>query len=238
MTEEKITSGRGGKREGAGRPKGTTGPYKEVVKKMYSFRLSVEEAEAVKTLLAKMRGKLVILFCLLSLCLPSYAAIEGSIEYTEANVKQEAFQNVYKFCPFPNMLSYERTYKLFVQNDDVLEIQEFNTRVGMLKMKVLGVIYKDMPNRMYYYERTKQGDKCVMIEYFEKPINNPNIQHEKSVKYDAKTGKLMSVAIYVDQNESYIYDAEQKLVNHWIGTKTHPQNNKLKADRKIIYSAQ
>ena len=32
MNEEKLTSRRGGKREGAGRPKGTTGKYKEVTK--------------------------------------------------------------------------------------------------------------------------------------------------------------------------------------------------------------
>lgn len=44
----------GGKRSGAGRPFGTT---KEKTKKMYSFRLSEEEAEAVKELLNKMRGK-------------------------------------------------------------------------------------------------------------------------------------------------------------------------------------
>ena len=48
---------RGGPRKGAGRPKGTTGPYKEVTKKMYSFRLSLEEVDAVRNLLKKMRGK-------------------------------------------------------------------------------------------------------------------------------------------------------------------------------------
>lgn len=47
----------GGYREGAGRKKGSTGPYKKVTKKMYSFRLSEEEADAVKSLLKKMRGK-------------------------------------------------------------------------------------------------------------------------------------------------------------------------------------
>ena len=48
---------RGGPRKGAGRPKGTTGPYKKVTKKMYSFRLSLEEVDAVRNLLKKMRGK-------------------------------------------------------------------------------------------------------------------------------------------------------------------------------------
>lgn len=58
MNEEKFKSGRGGKRPGAGRPKGTTGAYKEVTKKMFSFRLSVEEEKAVRELLKKMRNKL------------------------------------------------------------------------------------------------------------------------------------------------------------------------------------
>lgn len=57
MTEKKETSsGRGGKRSGAGRPVGTTGKYKEVTKKMYSFRLSSEEAKAIQELLKTMRG--------------------------------------------------------------------------------------------------------------------------------------------------------------------------------------
>lgn len=43
---------RGGKREGAGRPLGTT---KENAKKMYSFRLSLEELKAVRELLTRMR---------------------------------------------------------------------------------------------------------------------------------------------------------------------------------------
>ncbi len=45
---------RGGKREGAGRPFGTT---KENNKKMYSFRLSEEEEQAVRSLLKQMRNK-------------------------------------------------------------------------------------------------------------------------------------------------------------------------------------
>ena len=58
MGEQNFTSsGRGGKRPGAGRPVGTTGAYKEKTKKMYSFRLSEEEAIAVKELLKKMRNK-------------------------------------------------------------------------------------------------------------------------------------------------------------------------------------
>ena len=51
VTENK---GRGGKRNGAGRPVGTT---KENTKKLCSFRLSDEEKIAVKELLKKLRKK-------------------------------------------------------------------------------------------------------------------------------------------------------------------------------------
>ena len=51
VTENK---GRGGKREGAGRPTGTT---KEKTKKIFTFRLSEEEENAVRELLKKLRNK-------------------------------------------------------------------------------------------------------------------------------------------------------------------------------------
>ena len=51
VTESK---GRGGKREGAGRPAGTT---KEKTKKICTFRLSEEEEIAVRDLLKKLRNK-------------------------------------------------------------------------------------------------------------------------------------------------------------------------------------
>ena len=57
MEEQKNISGRGGKREGAGRPKGSYGAYKDKVKKSFTFRLSEEEEKAVRELLKTMRAK-------------------------------------------------------------------------------------------------------------------------------------------------------------------------------------
>ncbi|MCD7878434.1 MAG: hypothetical protein LUG16_00705 [Candidatus Gastranaerophilales bacterium] len=57
MSNEDKKVQRGGKRIGAGRPKGTTGAYKTETKKMYSFRLSKIEHEAVRNLLNEMRKK-------------------------------------------------------------------------------------------------------------------------------------------------------------------------------------
>ena len=52
--ETNKTPSRGGPRKGAGRPKGT---IKENTKKLFSFRLSEDEEQAVKELLKKMRKK-------------------------------------------------------------------------------------------------------------------------------------------------------------------------------------
>lgn len=56
MADGKFNSGRGGKRPGAGRPKGST-VSEEKRKKMHSFRLTKEEEVAVRALLSEMRGK-------------------------------------------------------------------------------------------------------------------------------------------------------------------------------------
>ena len=52
MTEEKYLSGRGGKREGAGRPRGS---IKENKKKPVSFKLSESEEKVVRAVLKDMR---------------------------------------------------------------------------------------------------------------------------------------------------------------------------------------
>ena len=54
IPEVGFKSGRGGKRKGAGRPRGRT---KEIVKKRFTFRLSPEEEKAVRDLLKEMRNK-------------------------------------------------------------------------------------------------------------------------------------------------------------------------------------
>ncbi len=54
MEKEKKNSNHGGKRDGAGRPVGTT---KENTKKLCTFRLSDEEKTAVQNLLKTLRKK-------------------------------------------------------------------------------------------------------------------------------------------------------------------------------------
>lgn len=230
MNEEKFTSGRGGKREGAGRPKGTT---KEKVKKKFSFRLSEEEEKAVRELLAKMRGKLVIFFCLLTLCMPvSAQTLQGGVTYTEETARQTAFEGVNKYCPFPNVKAFNRSlFVAAIDNNDVISIQEFNTKLAKaIPFKVTAVIYKDNPNYVYYYEKQNKGYKGLAVE-----VISGDSYPVKTVKYDAKTGKLLSVGLTTSPDDDFSFDADGKLLAHWKGNKEIM--NKI-GKRKIIYSAQ
>lgn len=230
MNEEKFTSGRGGKRPGAGRPKGTT---KENVKKKFSFRLSEEEEKAVRELLVKMRGKLILLLCLFMLGLPILAEpLKATVTYTEENARIEAFEGVSQYCPFTDVTSFQRSlFVASINNDDVLAVQEFNSKIfKVIPYKVIAVVYKDLPHFAYYYEKTKNGYKGVAIEVLDiKDMNYPI----KTIKYDAKTGKLATINLTISEDEGFVFDENKKTIAHWINDKEYTSN----MTRKVIYSA-
>lgn len=228
--EEQKKCGRGGKREGAGRPK------QEKVKKKFSFRLSEEEEKAVRELLAKMRGKLVIFFCLLALCLPvSAQTLQGGVSYTEETARQEAFEGV-KPLSIVYSVGWESPkyfFDLKAQNN-VIGIPKSNPRVkGIpLPFSFYSVIYEDEPNKEYIY--TKYYDKYRILATISGDINSPYPQ--KYLKYD-RYGHLLSIEFNTGY-ESFVYDAKGKLIAHWQGNKGKTVDDKIKIKQNIIYSAQ
>lgn len=229
MDEEKFTSGRGGKRKGAGRPK------QEKVKKMFSFRLSEEEEKAVKELLAKMRGKLLLLFCLFALCVPVFAdTLNGTVTYTEETARQEAFKDVYKYCPYPNVEIFHRSLgTLNINKEEILTLQEFRSRLfGIIPYKTIAVVYKDLPNWVFHYERSRNGTGSYRGVAVDIIMNNKEYPL-KVIKYNARTGKLMSITLLSITGDDYVFDENGKLIGHWQDDK-EMINKEIK--RKVIYS--
>lgn len=221
-------TGRGGWR-GGGRPVGTK---KENSKKMYSFRLSEEELKAVREILAKMCGKLVLLFCLLSFILPCGAlTLEGSVEYTEETARTEAFKNLLIYYPYENTRDFNRSlYIAQIETSSVLNIQEFHTKLfNTIPFKLIGVQYKENPNFIYYYKKQGNGYQCLVIDVIKQDKDNI-----KAYKYNAKTGKIVSVGFSVSNDEEFVYNANQELIAHWIGDTEKMSNYK----RFIKYSEQ
>ena len=204
MTENK----RGGKREGAGRPK------QEKTKKQVTFRLSEDELKAIKDLLAKMRNKLALIFLLLALCAPCFAA----------DIKQEAFKGVYRFCPLPNTKALSRaSFNQEIKQDTIKSMQRQSN--GLIE-----IVYKDMPNFAFNYKVKKDtpfavgGFYCqtVMVDY-----------GNKAALYDASTNRLIAVRYTRSSTEEYYYDMNGNLFAEKQGDKLY----KYKADLKAIQSA-
>lgn len=192
----------GGKREGAGRPKGTNN------KKQYTFRLSIEELKAVRELLAKMRGKLVILLCLFTLCLPCHAIEEpNNIE----SIKQEAFKGIYKYCPFANAEGLRLAgYKYDLDMNEVLSIQQTDKNI-------INVVYKKYPSYTYTYKVQKKNFyytlggyscQCVSVNY-----------ENKVAVYHASSGRLIGIRYAVSPDEDYMFDFNGNLIGHREGDK-------------------
>lgn len=220
MTDNKW----GGKRKGAGRPKGTNN------KKQYTFRLSEEELKAVKGVLAKMRGKLIILFTLLCFSLPCQAiTLQGGVQYTEEQARQEAFEGVKTFDALSVIGVFEPRYyfNLNVTND-VLVVAKGNVKLlKVINYELYTVVYKDNPNKEYIYEKGKEKNKLVAT------IIKTN---DKMIKY-SPNGELLSIE-YTLGNESFVFNSSGKLIGHWQGSQGKELEHNLDAKIDIMYSAQ
>lgn len=205
----------------AGRPKGTT---KENNKKMYSFRLSEEELKAVREVLAKMRNKLVLLFCLLFFSLPCFAlTLEATVEYTEETARVEAFEGADRFLTFKNIEQYNRSYFVTgIDFNNVLKVYNYKVSFMLKPMKVTGIIYKDEPNKLYGYMKKNNGYECVGIR-----VTEGNKYPMKTRNYYPKTGELISVGL-LTETEEYKYDKNGKLIGYWNGN-----NGKLNKNIKM-----
>lgn len=204
---------RGGKREGAGRPKGTT---KEPTVSLQR-RVKPEWIPLIDEFIAKLKDKklIILLFCLIFLALPCFAlTLEGGVTYTEETARVEAFEGVSKYLTFPNKESFRRSLFLAQINyDNVFAAAEFKSKLyGIIPYKTLCVIYKDDTNRKYYYEKTSKGFKCVAIDIQIVSENYPI----KTVKYLANTGSLLSIIYSVSPYEDFVFDADGNLIEHWI----------------------
>lgn len=181
-----------------------------------------------------MKYKIILLFIVFILSLPTLAEpLKATVTYTEENARVEAFKGVYMWCPFPDVPSFQRSlFVASINKDDVLAVQEFNAKLfKVIPYKAIAVVYKDLPHFAYYYEKTKNGYKGVAIEVLDtKNMNYPI----KTIKYDAKTGKLATINLTISEDEAFVFNENKKTIAHWINDKEYTSN----ITRKLIYPAE
>ena len=211
---------RGGKREGAGRPAGTT---KEPTV-MLQRRVKPEWIPLIDKFIKELREKakaLVLFLCLLTFMLPCCAlTLEGGVSYTEETARVEAFEGVSKYLTFPNKESFRRS--LFVGQIDynnVAKILNYKATYIIKPIKVTGIVYKDEPDKIYGYIHKKNGYQCICVQVIE-GAEFP----KKTRNYFPKTGELMSIGL-VTETQEFKFDTNGKLQGYW-------ENGKLKTLNK------
>ena len=197
-----------------------------------------EEEKAVRKLLAKMRGKLILLLCLFMLGLPTLAEpLKATVSYTEENARIEAFEGVR-----PLSIKYavgwddpKYYFDLNAKNDNVVCVEEYTAKfMNLIPFKWVGVLYKDEQKKVYVYEKTGNTYKLVTTETIEK-LPNGLI---RSLSY-SQDGHLMSISLIFDleRKETFVFDENKKTIAHWIGEHGYDIRTKTDITSKIIYSA-
>lgn len=152
-----------------GRPVGST---KENNKKMFSFRLSAGEAKAVKELLAKMRGKLILLILLFAVCSPVFATVKSTPTIDHRNWQG------YGVAQYGTRDDNEYSKEKYKYNYGTIKSKQFYFRNASLisrpcrDMQANGVVYEEpncriKENGSYWHNIIgwSQEDYGTIVEY-------------------------------------------------------------------------
>ncbi len=162
--------------------------------------------------------KIVIIICFMLIIIPASAkAVKGGVIYIKDNIEIESYKDLSAF-------QYKNTIKE-IDSAKTLTIQEF--RAGIIK--TTAVVYKEEPDVVYFYQKTKQGYKCLVVE-----VLSIEKDYKKAVNYDAGTGRVLSIVVNVSDNENFVYNPKGKLIAHWIGESGVIFGKNLKIERSVI----
>jgi len=161
--------------------------------------------------------------------------LTGFVSYTVESAKRIAFDGIEKKLDKAKILPYrvdsnnkENQYVLKnglrLKDRTVMSFQMYNEKINGYV-----VIYHDSPEYAYYYT---SGGYLVAIDLDDK--FKENIFPYKIGKYSPLTGNLISVALYVSDDEQYAYTKNGKLKAHWVGSIGYNEKGKIIAKRSIV----
>lgn len=161
--------------------------------------------------------------------------LTGSISYTVESARKIAFDGLLLKLDKSNILPY-RYDENNKQNQLALKKGiNFKNRTimafSMYKNKINGyvIIYHDRPEYAYYY--TTSG-YLVAVDVDDKFFDG--VYPYKIGKYSALTGKLISIALYISDDEQYAYTPNGKLKAHWVGAIGYNEKGKVIANRRFV----
>lgn len=180
-----------------------------------------------------------ILFLLLLFnTLPVFSSetmLQGGVVYTVESARKLAFEGLDLILDKKEIMPYLRDENNDENRKAIKEniqpenryVMSFETAKGLVKGYV--VVYDDRPQYAYYYSTSGY---LVAID-----VDNKQQEGKypyKIGKYSAVSGKLVSIALYISEDEQYAYTKDGKLKAHWIGDTAYNEKGKPIATRKVL----
>ena len=151
--------------------------------------------------------------------------IKAGVTYTFADAKRDAFKGVSKKI---NINKYGKVLKdpFYEENKMLLKLgknEADNRNIIGFSSRKYAYAYKKAMTVAYYY--TDEGD----LEDI--GISNSPDYPRRTIKYDTK-GTLSNVIIEPSDKEQFVFDADKKLIGHWIKNNCYDEKGKLINTRK------
>ena len=173
-----------------------------------------------------MKKYLVILFIFVFFMSTAEArTIKAGVTYTFADAKRDAFKGVSKKI---NINKYGKVLKdpFYEENKMLLKLgknEADNRYIIGFSIGGYAYAYKKAKTVAYYY--TDEGD----LEDI--GISNSPDYPRRTIKYDTK-GILSNVIIEPSDKEQFVFDADKKLIGHWIKNNCYDEKGELIDTRK------
>ena len=177
---------------------------------------------------------LILLFTAMPAAL-SETTLQGGVVYTVESARKLAFEGLdfkldkKEIKPYlydENNEENRTALKYNIQPKDRY-IMGFETAKGFVKGYV--VVYNSRPQYAYYYS-TSGYLVAVDVDNKQQEGKYPY----KIGKYSAISGKLISIALYISEDEQFAYTKDGKLKAHWIGDTGYNAKGKPIATRKVL----
>ncbi len=137
----------------------------------------------------------------------SETVLTGGVNYTVAQTRKIAFQNI------PNKIS-AKTFEKFLKYKKRFVFRYIKTTFSDNSFGVL-----DKKTEYGYYYTEKGNLYLIQVK-----ITDGNFR--KYARYDLN-GQLESIVLDIGNNEQFIFDANKKLVAHWIGENGYNEKGEL-----------
>ena len=146
--------------------------------------------------------------------------LRGSVSYTVADAKRDAFKGISKKI---NINKYGKVLKdpFYEENKMLLKLgknEADNRNIIGFSSRKYAYAYKKAMTVAYYY--TDEGD----LENI--GISSSPDYPKRTIKYDIK-GILSDVAIELSDKEQFVFDADKKLIGHWIKNNCYNEKGEL-----------